>query len=168
MLRLVAARRTYRQIGEELLISLHTVRTHLENILMKLQMRSKSEAVAFAIDSGWPDDAGADPVDRWVEQVDVEQLLAALRELPPDQRDVLLLRTLGGLTAPEMAEVLGRTTGAVKALQHRGLVNLSRVLGLQEPSGPSDRPVSTAEGPRGAGRGSPRSASPGGSGRPAH
>src|SRR4029453_4482249 len=59
-------------------------------------MQSKVEAVAFAIDSGWLDDAGAHPVDRWVEQVDDEQLLAALRELPPDQRGVLLLRTLWG------------------------------------------------------------------------
>ena len=49
----------------------------------------------------------------------------------PDQREVLLLRMAGGLTAPEVAAILGKTTGAVKALQHRGLASLARVLGLQ-------------------------------------
>lgn len=44
--------------------------------------------------------------------------------LMPDQRDVLLLRVVGGLTIDEVATALGRTPGAVKSLQHRGLVAL--------------------------------------------
>ena len=32
-----------------------------------------------------------------------------------------------GLTAPEVADILGKTTGAVKALQHRGLASLAEV-----------------------------------------
>jgi hypothetical protein len=36
-----------------------------------------------------------------------------------------------GMTAPEVAELLGKTTGSVKALQHRGLNSLARVLGLR-------------------------------------
>jgi hypothetical protein len=38
---------------------------------------------------------------------------------------------VSGLTAPEVAAALGKTTGAVKALQHRGLASLARVLGLR-------------------------------------
>ena len=105
------------------------------------------------VDHGWLDDAGGEPVDRWVERLEDTQVLAALRELQPDQRDVLLLRMLGGLTAPEVADVLGRTTGAVKALQHRGLADLSRMLGLRKPPGSGNRPISRAEDPRTAGRG---------------
>jgi DNA-directed RNA polymerase specialized sigma24 family protein len=153
VLRLVAEGRTNQEISRELLVSPHTVRVHLENILEKLQMHSRLEAVRLAIDHGWLDDAGEDPADRWAERLDDRQVLAAVRELPPDQRDVLVLRMLGGLTAPEVAEILGRTTGAVKAAQHRGLANLARVLGLREPRQHSDPSVSRGGGPTGAGNG---------------
>jgi RNA polymerase sigma-70 factor, ECF subfamily len=48
--------------------------------------------------------------------------------LAPDQRDVLLLRVLGGLTVAEVADVIGKRPGAVKALQRRGLATLERAL----------------------------------------
>jgi RNA polymerase sigma factor (sigma-70 family) len=153
VLRLVALGRTRRQIGQELLISLHTVGVHLENILEKLKMHSRLEAARFAIDQGWLVDAGEEPVDRWAERLEDTQVLATVRQLPPDQREVLVLRMLGGLTAPEVAELLGRTTGEVKALQHRGLANLARVLGLREALDPRDPSVSTGGGPTGAGSG---------------
>jgi DNA-directed RNA polymerase specialized sigma24 family protein len=54
---------------------------------------------------------------------------------------VLLLRMAAGLTAPEVADTLGKTTGAVKALQHRGLASLARVLdGLRSPRETQKRP----------------------------
>jgi DNA-binding NarL/FixJ family response regulator len=37
------------QIGHELFISPHTVRTHIQNILEKLDMHSKLEAATFAM-----------------------------------------------------------------------------------------------------------------------
>jgi DNA-directed RNA polymerase specialized sigma24 family protein len=57
-------------------------------------------------------------------------VLAAVRQLSPDQREVLLLRMAAGLTTPEVAAIVGKTTGAVKALQRRGLASLARVLGV--------------------------------------
>ena len=47
-------------------------------------------------------------------------------ELVPDQRDVLLLRIVGGLTVDEVAASLGKSAGAVKALQRRALAALRR------------------------------------------
>jgi len=64
----------------------------------------------------------------------VERLLATHRvrdlctTLPPVQRDVVLLRLVGRLTIDEIASLLGRSRGAVKALQRRGLAKLSRRL----------------------------------------
>jgi|SRR5215210_7383494 len=50
--------------------------------------------------------------------------LAAIREalavLPEDQREVLTLRFVVGLTPKEIADRLGRTERAIHALQHRG------------------------------------------------
>ena len=62
----------------------------------------------------------------------VEQRLATERvrelcaALVPDQRSVLLLRLIGGLTIDEIAEAVGKSPGAVKALQRRGLAALRR------------------------------------------
>jgi len=57
-------------------------------------------------------------------------VLAALRQLTGDQREVLPLRLVADLTAPEVAGILNKSTEAVWALQHRGLVSLARVLGV--------------------------------------
>ena len=64
---------------------------------------------------------------------DVRTVREALRHLSEDQRHVLLLRYLGNLSAPEAADVLGKTEGAVRSLQHRGERALARLLGA--PSG---------------------------------
>ncbi|MGH2652720.1 MAG: RNA polymerase sigma factor [Actinomycetota bacterium] len=47
-------------------------------------------------------------------------------KLVPDQADVLLLQVLSDLTVDQVAEVLGKSPGAVKALQ--GLAALGRCL----------------------------------------
>ena len=83
----------------------------------------------------------ADPEELAIERLDAGRVVAALGELSGDQREVLLLRMAAGLTASEVAETLGKTTGAVKALQHRGLASLARVLGgLRSPREPQKRP----------------------------
>jgi RNA polymerase sigma-70 factor (ECF subfamily) len=85
--------------------------------------------------------AGADdPEELALDRVDADRVVVAMRQLSEDQRQVLLLRMAGGFTAPEVAEILGKTTGAVKALQHRGLASLARVLGLRSPEQPQQRP----------------------------
>jgi len=57
-------------------------------------------------------------------------LRAALDTLPRDQRQVLMLRFIVGLSPAEIAERLGRTEDAVHALQHRGRRRLRAELTL--------------------------------------
>jgi len=57
-----------------------------------------------------------------------EALLDALRELPEDQQDCLVMRFLQGMSIAETAEVLGRSAGAVKQLQLRAVRNLAALL----------------------------------------
>lgn len=53
-----------------------------------------------------------------------ERVRALLAGLPQDQRDVLLLRIVADLTVEQVATVIGRSAGAVKQLQRRGLLAL--------------------------------------------
>jgi len=71
-----------------------------------------------------------DPEQLALDRVEGDRVLAALRQLTPDQREVLLLRLAANLTTPEVAGILNKSTDAVKALQHRGLASLARVLGV--------------------------------------
>lgn len=48
--------------------------------------------------------------------------------LSPDQRDVVLLRVVADLSVEEVARLLDKRAGAVKALQHRALATLRRHL----------------------------------------
>ena len=49
----------------------------------------------------------------------LDDLRAALEALPFDQRQVMVLRLVAGLTPAEVAERIGRSVDAVHALQHR-------------------------------------------------
>jgi RNA polymerase sigma factor (sigma-70 family) len=51
----------------------------------------------------------------------VERVGRLMAQLSPDQQNVILLRVLGELTSEQVAQVIGKTAGAVKALQRRGL-----------------------------------------------
>ncbi|CAN5120477.1 hypothetical protein BH18ACT9_BH18ACT9_07410 [soil metagenome] len=57
-----------------------------------------------------------------------EALLTALRQLPAEQQECLIMRFLQGLSIAETAQVLGRTNGAVKQLQLRAVRNLAKLL----------------------------------------
>jgi RNA polymerase sigma-70 factor (ECF subfamily) len=55
----------------------------------------------------------------------IRQLVDALAG---DQREVLMLRIVGGLTVNEVAGILHKSPGAVKALQRRGLAVIRRIM----------------------------------------
>lgn len=52
------------------------------------------------------------------------QLVAALARLTPEQREVLALRFVADLPVEDVAHMTRRTSGAVKAIQHRALESL--------------------------------------------
>jgi RNA polymerase sigma-70 factor (ECF subfamily) len=58
----------------------------------------------------------------------MEQIHRALTRLDETQREVVTLRFLSGLSLREVAETLGKTEPAIKALQHRGLAALRQAL----------------------------------------
>ena len=58
----------------------------------------------------------------------VEAVKAALAALPEDQREVVVLRHIVGLTPGEIAERMGRTESAIHGLHHRGRRTFQRTL----------------------------------------
>jgi RNA polymerase sigma-70 factor (ECF subfamily) len=51
-------------------------------------------------------------------------LLQAVRRLPPERQQLLILKFVEQMRNAEIAEVMGRTEGAIKSLYHRTLVAL--------------------------------------------
>ncbi|MDQ3227376.1 MAG: RNA polymerase sigma factor [Chloroflexota bacterium] len=77
----------------------------------------------------------APSLDDIVIRAEAGQTIAALmRQLSPAQQQVLELR-LTGLTAVEIAAVMGRSHGTIRNLQHRTLVRLRDLLGTPEEDG---------------------------------
>jgi RNA polymerase sigma-70 factor (ECF subfamily) len=79
-------------------------------------------------DMGAHDDATEGPENAVLAGLTHEVLLDGLRRLSDEQRDCLIMRFLQGLSIAETAEVLGRSEGAVKQLQLRGVRNLAKLL----------------------------------------
>jgi RNA polymerase sigma-70 factor (ECF subfamily) len=60
------------------------------------------------------------------------RLAAAMEQLTEEQRQVVLLKFVERRSIAETAAILGKTEGAVKALQHRALAALRRTLEKDE------------------------------------
>ena len=90
----------------------------------RLRRRPPPAPLAEVPESAAPDDV-EDAVARSLNKARVQALC---EQLVPDQRDVLLMRLLGQLTVEEVAAALGKTPGAVKALQRRGFLAIGRLV----------------------------------------
>lgn len=83
------------------------------------QALSERTLPQISYESPLVDDASLDQ--RLIHEQDVKQLLAAVRELEQIQQDVILLRFVQGLDHEETAQIVNRTVGAVRVIQHRAL-----------------------------------------------
>lgn len=92
-------------------------------------------------------DAGRPPDEVLHDRRIGEALSAAIAALDPAQREVLVLRDVEGLTAPEVAAVVGASVEAVKSRLHRArLAVRERLAPLLAPEGAPPAGPSAAEG----------------------
>ncbi|HUP14450.1 MAG TPA: RNA polymerase sigma factor [Acidimicrobiia bacterium] len=63
-----------------------------------------------------------------MDQAETDTILGLLEELTVSQREVVLLRVMGGFGVAEIAGIIGKKPGAVQALQHRAFRRLERIL----------------------------------------
>jgi RNA polymerase sigma-70 factor (ECF subfamily) len=57
-----------------------------------------------------------------------QQLRVAIGQLTPDQQQVILLRFGEGLRIAEVSQLMGKSEGAVKIMQHRAIKRLRKLL----------------------------------------
>ncbi len=77
--------------------------------------------------------AGDDDPQTAVElNLDVESLAAATRKLTAAQQEVISLRFAGDLPIAEVARIMNKSEGAIKALQHSAIASLRKVLQVSE------------------------------------
>jgi RNA polymerase sigma-70 factor, ECF subfamily len=69
-----------------------------------------------------------------------QELITAIRTLTPDQQEVIAYRFFGGLTPGEIAEVMGKRDGSIRALQFRAIESLRATLGQADAQPESAEP----------------------------
>lgn len=91
------------------------------------------KSVARRMQHHAPGDASAveERVDRLGASDARADMMSAIRELTEDQQQVIILRFYQAMSNAEVANVLGKPEGAVKALQSRALRSLRRIMEAQ-------------------------------------
>jgi RNA polymerase sigma-70 factor (ECF subfamily) len=70
------------------------------------------------------EDAESAPEETCAAKVDGQAIWEQVKTLPPDQRQVIVMRFLDDLSYPDIAQLLGKSVGAVRVIQFRALANL--------------------------------------------
>ena len=113
--------------GRPLLAWLYTVARNL----VRDHHRSTGRATMVPLDERLVADVTG-PEDAAGHALAQQRLAAAVDQLTEDQRQVILLKFFEGLDNETVARLLRKPYGAVKALQHRGLAALRRILQSNE------------------------------------
>ena len=71
---------------------------------------------------------GSNPEIKVLGEISKEELFSAIKSLTPDQQDALLLRFQDDLKIKEIAQVLDKNEGAIKALLFSGLKSLRKIV----------------------------------------
>jgi RNA polymerase sigma-70 factor (ECF subfamily) len=89
--------------------------------------RKKSKRITVPLDEGLTM-GGDDPRQVAEKKIEIEELAMATKQLTQAQQEVISLRFSGELSIVEVARVMSKSEGAVKALQHAAIVALRKVL----------------------------------------
>ncbi len=91
--------------------------------------RKKSRRITVPLDDSMPVAADDDPKHAAEQKIEIEEIVAATKGLTRAQQEVISLRFGGELSVAEVARTMGKSEGAVKAMQHSAIVALRKALG---------------------------------------
>ena len=84
------------------------------------------------LDLELPSDVDKEPPQMFTQEMERQRIRAALGLLTPEQRQVIALKFLEDMDNAEIARILEKPVGAVKALQHRAIQSLRRILASEK------------------------------------
>ena len=99
--------------------------TIANNVLIGQARRKRAISTPLDENIELVDPRGQDEVLSIYDRVELQQ---AISQLTQDQQQVLTLKFFADMTNNEIATAIGRTEGAVKALQHRALQSLQQIM----------------------------------------
>jgi RNA polymerase sigma-70 factor (ECF subfamily) len=100
--------------------------------------RRRGRRVATAPLGDYDRPAGDSPEDAVIAGLTAQGAVEALAaNLPGDQAEIVLLRVLGDLDVGQVADIVGKSNGAVRVAQHRALQRLREVFDERELGGAS-------------------------------
>jgi RNA polymerase sigma-70 factor (ECF subfamily) len=119
----LAALPRYRDIGRPFASFVFGIASHKVADALRNSVRS---AVPTQDLPDGPDE-GPGPEETVVRHTEAAQARELLSRLPDNQRELLMLRVVSGLSAEETGNVLGMSAGAVRVAQHRALARLRQL-----------------------------------------
>jgi RNA polymerase sigma-70 factor (ECF subfamily) len=113
----------YRDQGRPFMSFVYGIAAHKVADARRGAARNRSDPTSDLPERASDDDG---PEQRAMTQESHRRVKQLLGSLSPEQREILILRVIEGLTAAEAAELVGSTAGAVRVAQHRALAKLKR------------------------------------------
>jgi RNA polymerase sigma-70 factor (ECF subfamily) len=84
------------------------------------------DAIAFTLA-----DESLGPEETLIKKRDVSRLLEAVAQLSEEKQRLIILRFVDGMSHAHVAQILGKSEGACRVIQHRALAALSETLGKE-------------------------------------
>lgn len=116
---------TFREQGVPFIAFLFRVS---RNALIDHYRRNKYSSKNLSIEEKIIVDGKPETGDAAVANIERQEIRQAMAHLPEDYQTVLLLRFMSDLSPDETAQVMGKSPGAVRVLQHRALAAFRKIL----------------------------------------
>lgn len=117
----------YKQKGKPLLNWLYRI---AHNSVIDFYRRRKQSEKITDDELNWENES-VNVLDEVIEVEEAHLLARAIKQLPDEQQELVILRFVEGFNHDEVAEILQKSNGACRTIQYRALAKLNRLLSDQ-------------------------------------
>ncbi len=95
------------------------------NVVIDYYRQNKSEEIKVSdLLFELKEEGNLNPWEKFDYGLEIEKVKQIIKKLPQDQQDVLILKFVNDLNNKEIAEILNKSEGAIRVIQHRALKQL--------------------------------------------
>lgn len=94
-------------------------------------LRRKTKRPMVPLEKAATKSSNEDPSATAELNVDIARVAGAMKKLTKAQREVISLRFASELSITEVAETMGKSEGAIKALQHSAILSLRKIMAVE-------------------------------------